>query len=130
MGTSYMALGAYQSLPGQQVQVSVNVCNSGEAKGSQSVVLSVNGAAEQSQTVAVSGGSCKTIVFDVAKSVPGTYDIDVNGAHGQFTVLAPRLVQASVTSQQDNGLGTPGIIAIVAVMIVLILGLVVVFRQT
>jgi len=130
VSTCYMALGAYQVLPGQAVQVSVNVCNSGEAKGTQSVVLSVNGAAEQSQTVAVSGGSCKTVVFTVARSVPGTYDIDVNGMHGQFTVLAPRLVQASVPSQQDNSLGTAGIIAIVAVMVVLVLSLVVVFRQS
>jgi hypothetical protein len=130
MNACYMALGACQVLPGQAVQVSVNVCNGGEVKGSQSVVLSVNGVAEQSQTVAVSGGSCKTVVFTVAKSVPGTYDIDVNGMHGQLTVLAPRLIQGTVPSQQVDGLGTAGIIAIVVVMIVLVLGLVVVFRQS
>ncbi len=130
MSACYMALGAYQALPGQAVQVSVNVCNGGELKGTQSVVLSVNGSAEQSQTVSVSGGSCKTVVFTVAKSVPGTYDIDVNGMHGQFTVLAPRLVQGTVPSQQDSGLGTAGIIAIMAVMVVLVIGLVVVFRQS
>ncbi|MBE9505585.1 MAG: right-handed parallel beta-helix repeat-containing protein [Chloroflexi bacterium] len=130
LSTSYMTLGAYQVLPGQAVKVSLNVCNSGELKGSQAVVLSVNGVAEQSQAVAVSGGSCKTVVFTVAKSVPGTYDIDVNGMHGQFTVLAPRIVQASVPSQQDTSLGTAGIIAIVVVMIVLIIGLAAVFRRS
>jgi len=44
--TGDMALSAYQALPGQAVQVSVNVCNGGELKGNQSVVLSVNGVAE------------------------------------------------------------------------------------
>jgi hypothetical protein len=129
MNTSYLALGTYQALPGQGIQVSVNVCNSGEVKGSQSVVLSVNGVAEQAQSVAVSGGSCKTVVFTVAKVVPGTYDIDVNGQHAQLTVVAPRLVQASVPSTRDTGVGTVGIIAILAVMAALIAGLVVVFKR-
>jgi len=129
MNTCYMALNAYQALPGQAVQVSVNVCNGGEIKGNQSVVLSVNGVAEQSQTVSVSGGSCKTVVFNVVKAVPGAYDIAVNGQHAQLVVLAPRTVQASVPSTQDTGIGTAGIIAMVAVMVALIAALVLVFKR-
>lgn len=117
-----------QVLPGQEVRVSANVCNSGEEKGSLAVSLRVNGAVEQSQSVSVSGGSCKEVVFTVARAVPGTYQLSVNGMVGQFSVLAPRLVQASVASTRDTGLGTWGIFAIVAVIVVLIAGLVAVFK--
>ena len=63
-----------------------------------------------------------------AKAVRGTDMLTVNGMQGQFTVLAPRLVQASVPSAQETGLGTWGIVAIIVVAVALILGLVVVFR--
>jgi len=129
MNTCYLALGAYQALPGQTVQVSVNVCNGGEVKGNQSLVLAVNGVAEQSQSISVSGGSCKTVVFNVVKAVPGVYDIDINGQRAQLTVLAPRTVQATVPSTQDTGIGTAGIIAIGAVMAALIVALVVIFKR-
>jgi len=118
-----------QVLPGQEVRVSANVCNSGEEKGSLTASLAVNGVAEQSQSVAVSGGSCKQVVFALAKAVPGTYQVAINGLTGQFTVLAPRTVQASVPSSQDTGLGTWGIAAIIAVAIALVAGLVFVFKQ-
>jgi len=118
-----------QVLPGQEVRVSANICNSGEEKGSLTASLAVNGVAEQSQSVGVSGGSCKQVVFTTAKAVPGTYQVSVNGMTGQFTVLAPRTVQASVPSSQDIGLGTWGIAAIIAVAVALIAGLVFIFKQ-
>ncbi|MBN1857451.1 MAG: hypothetical protein JW846_10930 [Dehalococcoidia bacterium] len=129
MMANYLSIDPQQVLPGQEVRISANVCNSGELRGSETAVLSVNGAAEQSQSVAVSGGSCKQVVFTTAKAVPGTYQVSVNGMEGQFSVLAPRIVQASVASSQDVGLGTWGIVAIAAVVIVLVIGLVVIFKQ-
>jgi hypothetical protein len=129
MSTNYLLVDPPQVLPGQQVTISANVCNNGEEKGSQSVVLSVNGVAEQSQTVSASGGSCKAVSFTTARAVPGAYDVDINGQHGQFTVLAPRTIQASVPSSQDTGVGAAGIIAILVVMAALIAGLVVVFKR-
>ncbi|MCK5585358.1 hypothetical protein KAJ02_04735, partial [Candidatus Bipolaricaulota bacterium] len=129
MTANYLSIDPQQVLPGQEVRISANVCNSGELRGSETAVLSVSGAAEQSQTVAVSGGSCKRVVFTTMKAVPGTYQVSVNGMEGQFSVLAPRVVQASVPSSQDVGLGTWGIVAIAAVAIVLVIGLVVIFKQ-
>ena len=66
---------------------------------------------------------------NVVKAVPGTYDIDVNGQRAHLTVLAPRTVLASVPSAQDTGIGMAGIIAILAVMMALVLGLVMVFKK-
>ena len=129
MTANYLSIDPQQVLPGQEVRISANVCNSGELRGSETAVLSVNGAAEQSQSVAVSGGACKQVVFTTMKAVPGTYQVSVNGMVGQFSVLAPRVVQASVPSSQDVGLGTWGIVAIATVAIVLVIGLVVIFKQ-
>jgi len=130
MGASYLLVDPQQVLPGQEVSISANACNNGGSRGSYTVSLSVNGATEQSQSLAVSPGSCKQVVFKVAKAIPGTYQVTVNGMYSQFSVLAPRTVQASVPSQQDTGLGTWGIAAIAAVALILIVALVVIFRRS
>jgi hypothetical protein len=130
MSMSYLLIDPAQVLPGQQVVISANVCNSGEEKGSLSATLTVNGSAEQSQSVAVSGGSCKEVLFTVAKAVPGTYQVAINGMTGQFSVLAPRTVQGTVASQQHTGLGTGGLVAIIVVVLVLVGALVILFRRT
>ena len=129
MGVSYLNIDPTQVLPNQEVIVSANVCNQGEERGTKTVSLMVNGNAEQSQTVAVSGGACQQVTFRVSQPIPGTYQVAIDGMTGQFSVLAPRTVTNNVPSQQDNGLGTAGIIAIVAVVIVLIVALVVIFKQ-
>jgi len=90
----------------------------------------VNGVAEQSQSVAVSGGACQTVVFYVSRAVPGTYQVSIDGMQSQFSVLAPRTVQASVPSQQDTGLGTAGLVAIIVVGLALIGSLVVLFKRS
>ena len=67
------------------------------------------------------------MAFD--RILPGTCMVFIDGMQGQFTVLSPRLVQASVPSRQEVGLGTAGIIAIIVVAIVLIVALVFVFKR-
>jgi len=124
----YMHTSPQQVVPNQQVEVSVNVCNNGEERGTHSVTLYVNGQAEQSQTVGVSGGSCNLVVFRVAKELPGTYQVSVCGQEGQFTVLAP--ASAPAPNYFGGPLGTGGIIAIVAIAIVLIVALLFLVRST
>ncbi len=127
--TSYLNIDPMQVVPGQQVMVTANVCNNGGERGSHTASLAVNGTAEQSQSVTVSPDACKQVVFVVTRAVPGTYDVSVDGMQGQFTVVSPRLVQASVPASQSNGLGTAGLLAMGAVLVVLVVGLIVVFRQ-
>ncbi len=130
MSTSYLNIDPVQVLPNQEVTVSANICNQGGEDGSSTATLSVNGTAEQSQAVTVSGGACQQVTFRVSRAVPGQYQVGINGMQGQFNVLAPQTVTQSVPSQQSTGLGTAGVIAIIAIGIVLVLGLIVVFRQT
>jgi hypothetical protein len=130
MSTSYLNVDPVQVLPNQEVVVSANVCNQGGEDGSTTATLTVNGHSEQSQAVTVSGGACQQVTFRLSRAVPGQYQVTVNGMQGQFNVLAPRTVTQNVASQQDTGLGTTGLIAIIVVGIVLVLALVVVFRGT
>jgi len=126
---SYLMVDPAQVLPGQQVIVSSNVCNGGDERGSMTASLLVNGVAEQSQSVSVSGGACKEVRFALTRAVPGTYQIAVDGMQGQFIVLAPRTVQSSVASHQYTGLGTGGLIAIAAIIVALVAALVHIFRR-
>jgi PKD repeat protein len=129
LGLSNLLIDPMQVLPNQEVVVSANICNSGEERGTKTVSLMVNGEAVDSRTVGVSGGACQQVTFTVARAVPGTYQVAVDGMTGQFSVLAPRTITNNVPSAQDNGLGTAGILAIIVVMLVLIGALVVVFRR-
>ncbi len=129
MLVSYLNIDPQQVLPGQEVTVSANICNSGQEAGTKTASLAVNGVAEQSQTVGVSGGSCQKVSFRVARTVPGTYQVSIDGMTGQFSVLAPRTVTNTVASQQDVGLGTAGIAAIAAVGIALVIALVMLFKK-
>jgi PKD repeat protein len=130
LGVSYLYIDPLQVLPGQAVTVSANVCNSGEERGTRTVSFMVNGEAVESQSVSVSGGSCQQVTFTVARVVPGAYQVAIDGMVGQFSVVAPRTVTQSVASQHQTGLGTAGILAIIAVMLVLIAALIMVFRRT
>jgi len=131
MSVSYLNISSTQVLPNGEVIVSANVCNQGEEDGTKTATLMVNGNAEQSQTVGVSGGSCKLVVFKVSRTVPGTYQVSIDGMQGQFSVLGPpRLVLADTAPpQQETGLGTAGILAIVVVGIVLVIALVVILKK-
>jgi PKD repeat protein len=130
LGVSYLHVDPAQVLPGQEVTVSANICNSGEERGARTVSFLLNGEAVASQSVSVSGGACQQVIFTVARAVPGAYQVAIDGMVGQFSVLAPRTVTQNVPSQQYTGLGTGGLIATVLVMIVLILALILLFRRT
>ena len=129
LGVSYLNIDPAQVLPNQEVTISANICNSGEERGTKTVSLMVNGEAVASQSVGVSGGSCQQVVFKTSRAIPGTYQVAIDGMTGEFSVLAPRTVTRDIPSQQQTGLGTAGIIAIIAVLLVLIAALIMVFKR-
>jgi hypothetical protein len=109
-------------VPNQEVEISINIGNDGGSVATRSVALYINGEVEQSQTVAVSPGSAKNVVFRVTKAKPGVYNVWLEGNEGQFTVVAPAKAR-----YLPGPLGTPGIIVIVVVAIVLIGAIVFIF---
>jgi len=120
---SGLSISQQQVQPGQEVTISVIVTNSGGETGSYNAVLYINGAVEDSQSVSVPGGTSKNVIFNVAKSKAGVYDVSVCGQSGQFQVVGGGGWFA-------GGLGTGGIIAIVVIVIVLIVALVFILRGT
>jgi len=120
---AYLLISPTQVAPNQQVEISINIGNDGGTAGTRSIALYINGVLEQSQTVSVSAGSAKTVVFTVTKSEPGTYQVMLEGNEGQFTVTG------TAGGHWGGPLGTGGIIAIVVVVIALVLGLVFILRR-
>ncbi len=125
--TNNLFISAPQALPGQVVQVSGNVCNSGSGSGTRTAVFYVNGHAEQSQTVGVSPGACQTVVFYFARAVPGQYQVAIDGSIGYVNVVAPRWVTGT-TPATEEGLGTAGIVCIIVVLGALIIAIVYIER--
>lgn len=76
---------------GQAVAVSVLVTNSGQAEGSYSVALTINGEAIETRELTMAGGS-QTVSFSFTGDEAGSYAVDVNGLEGSFTVLEAPLL--------------------------------------
>ena len=126
MSTSYLHISNPQVQPNQQVDISINVANTGGKAGVYNAVLYINGNVESSQMVSVAGGSTQNAVFHVTKSTPGAYQVLLEGEVGQFTVLTPQ----KTSSFGSGGLGTGGIVAIVVIAIALIVAMVLLFART
>ena len=131
MVVAYLDISPQEVVQGQELEVSINMCNRGGEKGSRSVALMINGHAEQSQTVVVSPGSCQEVVFRTFKTVPGSYEVWVEGATGSFSVmpLFPGYVVREAPPAESRGIGTAGIVTIVIVLIVLGVGLVLILKK-
>jgi len=131
MVVAYLDISPQEVVQGQELEISINMCNRGGEKGSRSVALMINGHAEQSQTVVVSPGSCQTVVFRTFKTVPGSYEVWVEGATGSFSVmpLFPGYVVREAPPAEPQGIGTAGIVTIVIVLIVLGVGLVLILKK-
>jgi len=120
---AYLLVSPEQVQPNQQVEISINIGNDGGTAGTRSIALYINGHLEDSQTVSVSPGSAKNVVFTVTRTAPGTYQVMLEGNVGQFTVLG------TAGGHWAGPLGTGGIIAIVVFVIALVLALVFVLRR-
>jgi PGF-pre-PGF domain-containing protein len=75
--------------PGKRVIISVDVRNTGNASGSYTVTLRINGAVEGTQSVLLSPGETRTVSFATTKTSEGIYLVEVDGLRGSFTVVAP-----------------------------------------
>jgi len=125
-----MKVSPQQVLPDQEVEISINIANHGGESGAHNVALFINGYVEQSQTVSVSPGSARLVVFRISKTVPGTYQVSMEGAQGQFIVLDISESTAQPAATGGGGLGTAGIVTIVIIVLALIVAIVFIFRST
>jgi len=71
--------------PGEKLTISATVSNVG-AQGTYVVELKVNGVVEATQSVTLSQNQSTTVSFTVSKDQPGTYQVELDGLKGSFTV--------------------------------------------
>jgi hypothetical protein len=72
---------------GQTATISVQVSNSGEESGDYEVSLEVAGNPVENKQISVTGQSVQTVIFNLTQSVPGTYEVVVNGLKGSIRIL-------------------------------------------
>jgi len=78
--------------PGEEVNISVLVANTGGEAGSYQVTLVINDLVEATKKVTVRAGLSKEVTFSVTKEEADTYEVTVDGLSGSFTVVAPVVV--------------------------------------
>ena len=72
--------------PDETVQISVKVKNTGTKSGTKTIKLTIDGVVEGSKDVTLGVDESDTVSWNVKKTTPGTYSVDVNGLTGSFEV--------------------------------------------
>ncbi|PTD94072.1 hypothetical protein C9439_04435 [archaeon SCG-AAA382B04] len=92
--------------PEQNITVTVELRNSGEAAGNYTLGLSVNDELIKQRTTEVGPKSTKEVEIDISREKEGTYELDINGFIEEFEV------------EKDRTPGFSSLVAIVALLIV------------
>jgi hypothetical protein len=71
----------------ETVTISVRVTNIGEAYGTHTVILNINGKKEAEKQIMLVGGQSQTVNFKVSRDVVGSYTVTIEGLTGIFTVV-------------------------------------------
>jgi hypothetical protein len=98
------------------VTISVFLANAGEADGSYTSTLKINGVVAETVEVTVAGGTSETVTFTTSQGEAGAYSIEVNGLSGSFTVKEGASPPPAPPSERNWWL-IGGIIAAVAAAI-------------
>ncbi len=77
--------------PGEVVTISVDVENVGTGTSTYTVNLKIDGTTEESIELTLAAGEDETVTWTVSKTTAKTYNVDVNGLTGSFTVEEPVL---------------------------------------
>lgn len=87
---SHLTVQPAEVQPKETVTVTVVVTNTGDMRGSHTVVLKINGQKEAEKTVSVAADASEIVTFSVTREEPGSYRVGVDGLSASFTVI-PRL---------------------------------------
>jgi hypothetical protein len=113
------------ALPGEEVNISANVSNNGDAEGSYQAILNVNNINEASKSVTVNPGKTETVTFAVTKKDTGQYEVSIGSQKGSFTIATPTTDKGFEFPATMFGLPTY-VVGILALAILLIIILIVV----
>jgi len=82
-------LSAATAEPGEEIQGSVMITNTGEKPGTYSIEVKQDGTLIQTISVSVNGGESKTAVFTVSSEDEGDHTVKVDGLTRSYTVITP-----------------------------------------
>jgi hypothetical protein len=116
MSLQYLSITPQQTSANQPITITTNVVNTGDEAGNLNVALKINGQVEESRMVSVGAHGTQPVKFTVTKAQPGTYNVDILGKQGSFTIL-----DADGTTGPHTGV----LIAVALIGILLIAGLVI-----
>ncbi|MCW4012214.1 MAG: hypothetical protein NWF07_04390, partial [Candidatus Bathyarchaeota archaeon] len=98
---------------GELVTISVEVTNDGLIEFTEGVNLKVAGTTVETEMVTLMPDASTTVTWTVSEATAGTYDVEVNGLTGSFTVEAPpepepanivyKSIAVSPTSIEEGG---------------------------
>ena len=110
---SSLTVAPAQPRVGDTVTVSVVARYDGtDAEGSSALILSLNGEEVQEESVTLDRGESKTVAFTVSPQNEATYNVDVNGVAGTFSVAAaapPEALSQAVALAEKDSSAFPGI---------------------
>jgi len=119
MSVQYVSVRPQQTYANQPVTITTNVVNTGDEAGNLNVALKINGQLEQSRMVSVGPHGTQPIKFTVVKAQPGTYNVDIQGEIGSFTILGSGDTTGSKTGVLI-ALALIGILVIASLVILLV----------
>ncbi|MHA2052086.1 MAG: DUF2341 domain-containing protein [Candidatus Kariarchaeaceae archaeon] len=89
--------------PGDDIEISVKVTNIGGDSGNYTIILTVEGVTEDSETVSLDGETSTQVTFSVTKTADGTYSVEVNGLSGDFIVYTPEPAEFELSGFDLSG---------------------------
>jgi len=92
---SNLAISPPLAAPGQTINISVMLSNTGNGSGSYSANLKINTETVETKQVILEGGTSKEITFSVTENTAGTYTVNVNGLPGEFVIKSPATFELS-----------------------------------
>jgi hypothetical protein len=104
---SELILSPKEVQPGETVDVTLIFINDGELSGTIDVVITVNGEVDQEHKLEIDRLSTSLLTFQVERSEPGMYGVEVGELSDFFRVVASAATDLVVTLQLDkNEIGT------------------------
>jgi len=100
---SNLKLNPTKATVGEEVIVSVAVRNVGEAAGTYTVSLWIDGVKEKTKTVSLAGGESKNVFFTIIKKTVGDHTVRIDGLEAKFKIVkAPSTITISVSSEKTE----------------------------
>jgi oligopeptide transport system substrate-binding protein len=99
---------------GEEVAITATIENVGEAEGTYTAKLAINGVEEQTKDIPVGPGAVATATFTLIRDEAGTYNLQVDGLTETLIVLQPATFQVSPLTITPAEAGVGEIVTVMA----------------